>query len=306
MAIRTRAQLYEERKVKLEAGGGKSCASRARCRNSSATRKVADEIAGAFRILAGANFPSLEVSGGYYDFFPSMNRLIAFANLPTSRARCSPRRSDDGDLPRRPAHHGALHTATARQIARARFNQILLDTVRHRRPRHRRVVCDATGPTPAGVGLLTNAGHNAPPRSSWRRTARFRVIEVEPADPCSESCATRCRIVLAGGTRFRTDGRGLTGVCLPPDGAAEKLLRSHCRRCQSGEERFVRSVRANLGLMPYRLCTALYAASVRAFYRGGGAATSTTRPASRFGASTETAPASAVESGGITGSALQC
>ena len=31
-----------------------------------------------------------------------------------------------------------------------------------------------------------------------------------------------------------------------------------------GEERFIQSVRANLALMPYRLCTALYA-SVRGF-----------------------------------------
>ena len=69
-----RAQLYEERKVKLEIEEELRIARTVQ--EFFSPRKSL--ISGSFRV-AGANFPSLEVSGDYYDFFPSMNRLIAFA-----------------------------------------------------------------------------------------------------------------------------------------------------------------------------------------------------------------------------------
>ena len=58
--------------------------------------------------------------------------------------------------------------------------------------------------------------------------------------------------------RFRLNDEVL--VCYT-DGATEA---PNAAEEEYGEARFIESVRANLGLMPYRLCTALYA-SVRAF-----------------------------------------
>jgi serine phosphatase RsbU (regulator of sigma subunit) len=234
-----RAQLFEERKIKLEIEEELRIARTVQ--EFFSPRKSL--VAGSFR-LAGANFPSLQVSGDYYDFFPSMNRLIAFAiadvagkGVPASLLMASFRAL---------LRTMAPYTATARQIA-VRANQILIDTVR---PGD--FVTAFIGVLDADTGEVSycNAGHNAPlvvaPDGSYRPLGVGGPVLGIIRDAHYEE------------GRFRLTDEVL--VCYT-DGATEA---QNANEEEYGEERFIQSVRANLSLMPYRLCTALYA-SVRAF-----------------------------------------
>jgi sigma-B regulation protein RsbU (phosphoserine phosphatase) len=234
-----RAYLFEERKVKLALEEELRIARTVQ--EFFTPRKSL--ISGAFRI-AGANYPSLEVSGDYYDFFPSMNRLIAFAiadvagkGVPASLIMAGFRAT---------LRTVAPYMTSARQIV-LRANQILLETVR---PQD--FVTAFIGVLDPDTGELSycNAGHNAPilmsPDGSYRRL---------------ESGGTVLGVLADGDW---TEGRlRITDdvlVCYT-DGATEA---QNTAEEEYGEERFIESVRTNLGLKPYRLCTALYA-SVRTF-----------------------------------------
>ncbi len=234
-----RAQLYEERRVKLEIEEELRIARTVQ--EFFSPRKSL--VTGSFR-MAGANFPSLEVSGDYYDFFPSMNRLIAFAiadvagkGVPASLLMASFRAI---------LRTVAPYTATARQIA-VRANQILLDTVR---PGDFVTAFIGVLDPDTGEVSYCNAGHNAPIVMAPNGT--YRSLEVGgPVLGILKDAQW-----LEG--RFRLSDEVL--VCYT-DGATEARDASEE---EYGEERFIQSVRANLALMPYRLCTALYA-SVRAY-----------------------------------------
>lgn len=234
-----RAQLYEERKVKLEIEEELRIARTVQ--EFFSPRKSL--VSGAFR-MAGANFPSLEVSGDYYDFFPSMNRLIAFAiadvagkGVPASLLMASFRAI---------LRTMAPYTATARQIA-VRANQILLDTVR---PGDFVTAFIGVLDPDTGEVSYCNAGHNAP--IVMAPDGSYRLLEV--GGPVLG--ILRDAQWLEG--RFRLTDDVL--VCYT-DGATEAR---NAAEEEYGEERFIQSVRANLALMPYRLCTALYA-GVRGF-----------------------------------------
>ncbi len=234
-----RAQLYEERKVKLEIEEELRIARTVQ--EFFSPRKSL--VTGSFR-MAGANFPSLEVSGDYYDFFPSMNRLIAFAiadvagkGVPASLLMATFRAT---------LRTVAPYTATARQIA-VRANQILLETVR---PGDFVTAFIGVLDPDTGEVSYCNAGHNAPivmaPDGSYRLLeVGGPVLGILKDTQWSEG-------------RFRLTDEVL--VCYT-DGATEAR---NAAEEEYGEERFIESVRANLSLMPYRLCTALYA-SVRAY-----------------------------------------
>ena len=234
-----RAQLYQERKVKLEIEEELRIARTVQ--EFFSPRKSL--VSGSFR-MAGANFPSLEVSGDYYDFFPSMNRLIAFAiadvagkGVPASLLMASFRAI---------LRTMAPYTATARQIA-VRANQILLETVR---PGDFVTAFIGVLDPDTGEVSYCNAGHNAP--VVMAPDGSHRLLEV--GGPVLG--------ILKDGQwsegRFRLTDEVL--VCYT-DGATEA---QNAAEEEYGEERFMQSVRTHLDLMPYRLCTALYT-SVRAF-----------------------------------------
>ncbi len=234
-----RAQLYEERRVKLEMEEELRIARTVQ--EFFIPRKSL--ISGSFR-LAGANFPSLEVSGDSYDFFPSMNRLIAFAiadvagkGVPASLLMASFRAV---------LRTVAPYTATARQIA-IRANQILIDTVR---PGDFVTAFIGVLDPDTGEVSYCNAGHNAP--IVMKPDGSYRTLEV------GGPVLGILRDVPFAEGRFRMTDEVL--VCYT-DGATEA---QNAAEEWYGEERFIQSVRANLSLMPYRLCTALYA-SLRAF-----------------------------------------
>ncbi len=234
-----RAYLIEERKVKLELEEELRIA---RTVQEFFTPKKS-LISGAFRI-AGANYPSFEVSGDYYDFFPSMNRLVAFAiadvagkGVPASLIMAGFRAT---------LRTVAPYMTSARQIV-LRANQILLETVR---PQD--FVTAFIGVLDPDSGELSycNAGHNSPilmsPDGSFRRLeSGGTVLGILPDGEWTEG-------------RLRITDEVL--VCYT-DGATEA---QNAAEEEYGEERFIESVRANLDLKPYRLCTALYA-SARAF-----------------------------------------
>ncbi len=234
-----RAQLYEERKIKLEMEEELRIARTVQ--EFFIPRKSL--VSGSFR-LAGANFPSLEVSGDYYDFFPSMNRLIAFAiadvagkGVPASLLMASFRAI---------LRTMAPYTATARQIA-VRANQILLDTVR---PGDFVTAFIGVLDPDSGEVSYCNAGHNAP--IVMAPDGSHRLLEV------GGPVLGIIRDAQWSEGRFRLTDEVL--VCYT-DGATEAR---NAADEEYGEVRFVESVRDNLGLMPYRLCTALYA-GVRGF-----------------------------------------
>ena len=234
-----RAYLIEERKVKLELEEELRIA---RTVQEFFTPKKS-LISGAFRI-AGANYPSFEVSGDYYDFFPSMNRLVAFAiadvagkGVPASLIMAGFRAT---------LRTVAPYMTSARQIV-LRANQILLETVR---PQD--FVTAFIGVLDPDTGELSycNAGHNSPilmsPDGTFRRLeSGGTVLGILPDGEWAEG-------------RLRITDEVL--VCYT-DGATEA---QNAAEEEYGEARFIESVRANLDLKPYRLCTALYA-SARAF-----------------------------------------
>lgn len=234
-----RAHLFQERQVKLEIE--KELRIARTIQEFFSPRKTM--TSGAFRI-AGANYPSLEVSGDYYDFFPGMNRLVAFAiadvagkGVPASLIMASVRSI---------LRTVAPYTATARQIV-VRANQILVETVR---PQD--FVTAFIGVLNPDTGEVTycNAGHNAPilmaPDGSYRPLeSGGTVLGVLRDADWSEGRFVLKDEVLVCYTDGATEARNV---------ADEEF----------GEERFIQSVRANLHLMPYRMSTALYA-SVREF-----------------------------------------
>jgi serine phosphatase RsbU (regulator of sigma subunit) len=228
-----RAYLYKERQVKLEIEEELRIARTVQ--EFFSPKKTM--TTGSFRI-AGANFPSLEVSGDYYDFFPSMNRLVAFAiadvagkGVPASLIMASFRAI---------LRTVAPYTATARQIV-IRANQILLDTVR---PQD--FVTAFIGVINPDTGEVTycNAGHNPPvliaPDGSYRELGSGGPIlgVMRNAD--------------WGEGRFVLKDEVL--VCYT-DGATEAR---NAADEEFGEQRFIQSVQDNLDLMPYRMCTALH------------------------------------------------
>jgi sigma-B regulation protein RsbU (phosphoserine phosphatase) len=237
-----RAQLFEERKKKLEMEEELRLA-----------RTVQDFFAPKkslvttnFRI-AGANFPSLEVSGDYYDFFPAMNRLVAFAiadvagkGVPASLIMASFRATFRTVAP---------FTASARQMV-LRLNQILLDTVR---PQD--FVTTFVGVLNPDTGELSycNAGHNAP--LIIASNGDFRRLEV--GGPVLGIMSDTEMEWHEGRMRLASDE---ILVCYT-DGATEA---TNAAGDEYGEARFIDAVRENMSLTPYRLCTALYA-NMRAF-----------------------------------------
>jgi len=236
-----RAQLFEERKVKLEIEEELRLA-----RTVQEFFSPKKSLVSANYRIAGANFPSLEVSGDYYDFFPAMNRLVAFAiadvagkGVPASLIMASFRATFRTVAP---------FTASARQMA-LRLNQILLDTVR---PQD--FVTTFIGILNPDTGELSycNAGHNHPLVVS--SNGDFRRLEV--GGPVlgilkdAEAEWQEGRMRLAGDEVL---------VCYT-DGATEATNGTE----EYGEARFIEAVRANMALTPYKLCTALYA-DMRAF-----------------------------------------
>lgn len=235
-----RAQLFEERKVKL--------AMQEELRLARTVQEFFSPkkslVTGNFRI-AGANFPSLEVSGDYYDFFPAMNRLVAFCiadvagkGVPASLIMASFRAT---------LRTVAPFSASARQMV-LRLNQILLDTVR---PQD--FVTTFVGILNPDTGELSycNAGHNPPIIVS----ADGSVRRLEVGGPV---------LGILSDTEWHEGRMRLQSeevlVCYT-DGATEATAGVED---YYGEERLIEAVKENMSLTPYRLCTALYA-SMRAF-----------------------------------------
>ena len=236
-----RAQLFEERKVKLEIEEELRLA---RIVQEFFSPKKSLVTAG-FRI-AGANFPSLEVSGDYYDFFPAMNRMVAFAiadvagkGVPASLIMASFRATFRTVAP---------FSASARQMV-LRLNQILLDTVR---PQD--FVTTFVGVLNPDTGELSycNAGHNPP--IIVASDGSFRRLEV--GGPVL-GILTQDEVEWQEG-RMRLSSDEVL-VCYT-DGATEATNGTD----EYGEDRFINAVRENMALTPYKLCTALYA-NMRAF-----------------------------------------
>ncbi len=233
-----RAYLFRERQVKLEIE--KELQTARTIQEFFSPRKTM--TTGSFRI-AGANYPSLEVSGDYYDFFPGMNRLVVFAiadvagkGVPASLIMASFRSI---------LRTVAPYTATARQIV-IRANGILLDTVR---PQDFVTAFIGVLDPDTGEVSYCNAGHNPPvlmaPDGSYRELGSGGpVLGVMPDMDWSEGRFVLKDEVLVCYTDGATEGRN----------AADE---------EYGEDRFIESLRANHQLMPYRLCTALYAAERR-------------------------------------------
>ncbi|HET6348399.1 MAG TPA: SpoIIE family protein phosphatase [Candidatus Krumholzibacteria bacterium] len=236
-----RAHLFEERKVKLEIEEELRLARTVQEFFSPKKSLVTAN----FRI-AGANFPSLEVSGDYYDFFPAMNRLVAFAiadvagkGVPASLIMASFRSTFRTVAP---------FTASARQMV-LRLNQILMDTVR---PQD--FVTTFVGVLNPDTGELSycNAGHNPP--IVLAADGSFRRLEVGgPVLGILKDTEVEWH---EGRMRLHSDE---ALVCYT-DGATEATNGEE----EYGEARFIEAVRANVSLTPYRLCTALYA-NMRAF-----------------------------------------
>jgi sigma-B regulation protein RsbU (phosphoserine phosphatase) len=237
-----RAHLFEERKVKLEMEEELRLA-----------RTVQDFfspkkslLTGHYRI-AGANYPSLEVSGDYYDFFPAMDRLVAFSiadvagkGVPASLIMASFRATFRTVAP---------FTASARQMV-LRLNQILLDTVR---PQD--FVTTFVGVLNPDTGELSycNAGHNAPVLVSADGTLR----RLEVGGPVLGILKDSEVEWMEGRLRLQHDE---VLVCFT-DGATEAF---NAAGEEYGEPRLFDAVRANMATTPYKLCTALYA-SMRDF-----------------------------------------
>ena len=201
---------------------------------------------GPFRI-AGANYPSLEVSGDYYDFFPLRGNLLAFAiadvagkGVPASLIMSSFRAS---------LHTAASYLTTARQIT-VTANRILLETVR---PQD--FVTAFIGVLNSATGEVSycNAGHNPP--LLMRPDGKFRMLEsggpvlgVFPEMPLQEG-------------RFRLQDEVL--LCYT-DGATEAR---NARDQEYGEKRLARALARVRQESPSAICRAMYA-GVRDFYSG--------------------------------------
>jgi serine phosphatase RsbU (regulator of sigma subunit) len=160
-----RAELYEERRKKVELQRELKVA---RTVQEFFTPRKAKSI-GNFRI-AGANFPSLTMSGDYYDFFPLKAPYFAFAiadvagkGVPASLIMSSFRAI---------LHTVAPYHNSARQIA-MRANEILLETARP----HDFVTAfiGVLNPTTGEIAYC-NAGHNPPLLID--KDGKYRFLEV--------------------------------------------------------------------------------------------------------------------------------
>lgn len=198
---------------------------------------------GKYRV-AGANFPSLEVSGDYYDFFPVKAGLTAFAiadvagkGVPASLIMSGLRAT---------LHTVAPYTTSARQIA-VRANEILGETVR---PEDFVTAFFGVIDPANGAVSYCNCGHNPPillaPDGGYRLLETGGpVLGVFEEPPLQEG-------------RFRLGDDVL--VCYT-DGATE--IRNGDDE-EYGDARLIASVRGNAHLTPYRLGRALFA-DLRAF-----------------------------------------
>ncbi|MGD8413607.1 MAG: SpoIIE family protein phosphatase [Candidatus Latescibacterota bacterium] len=229
-----RAQLYEERREKHEIE-----------KELRVARTVQDffspkrsRAAGPFR-FAGVNYPSLEVSGDYYDFFPVKNSRMAFAiadvagkGVPASLIMSGIRAA---------VHTMAPYTATSYQITK-RANKILMETVR---PQD--FVTAFIGVLDPSTGEITycNAGHNPPvlmsPDGSYRLLeSGGPVLGVFEDYPLVEG-------------RLRLTNETL--LCYT-DGATESQNDSEE---EYGEERLIATLKGAIDLPPSRLCRTMFA-----------------------------------------------
>jgi sigma-B regulation protein RsbU (phosphoserine phosphatase) len=239
-----RAQLLEERHEKQEIE-----------KELRVARTVQDffspkrwRAAGPFRI-AGVNYPSLEVSGDYYDFFPVKDSRLAFAvadvagkGVPASIIMSSFRAS---------LHTAAPYVTTALQLA-LRANDILLETVR---PQD--FVTAFIGVLDPSTGEVTycNAGHNPPILMSPDGSHRL----LESGGPV---LGVLERIPMAEG-RFRLKDETL--LCYT-DGDTEARNKAGE---EYGETRLLAAFRGAIDLPPSPLCRALFA-DLREFFGEAG------------------------------------
>ncbi len=146
-----RAELYEEQRKKLELQKELRVARTVQeFFTPRKSRKFGDFT------IAGTNFPSLTVSGDYYDFFPIKEPFIAFVvadvagkGVPASLIMSSFRAS---------LHTAAPYHTSARQIA-LKANEILLETVR---PQDFVTAFIAVLDPSTGETTYCRAGHNPP------------------------------------------------------------------------------------------------------------------------------------------------
>ncbi len=198
---------------------------------------------GPFRI-AGVNYPSLEVSGDYYDVFPVRGGQMAFAiadvagkGVPAAIIMASVRAT---------LHTVAPYLTSARQIA-LRANRILRETVR---PQD--FVTAFIGVIDPETGELTycNAGHN-PPFLLDREGGVRRLESGGPVLGVFEDPP-----MIEGRLRLRDE----VLVCYT-DGALDARREDDT---EFGEERFLEALRRHAALPPQRLGRALYR-DIRAF-----------------------------------------
>jgi len=228
-----RAHLYEERREKQEIEKELRVA---RTVQTFFSPKRA-QASGPFRI-SGVNFPSLEVSGDYYDFFPVKDSLLAFAiadvagkGVPASLIMSGFRAS---------LHTAAPYLTSARQIA-LRANEILLETVR---PQD--FVTAFIGVLDPSSGEVTycNAGHNPP--ILMNADGSYRLLE------------TGGPILGVFGDIPMVEGRFClrdeTLLCYT-DGGTEA---TNSADEQYGEGRLIEAFRGAVDLPPSRLCRTLF------------------------------------------------
>lgn len=228
-----RAQLYEEQRIKREIEEELRVA---RTVQDFFTPRRSLSVGG-FRVC-GVNFPSLEVSGDYYDYFPVRGGLIAFAiadvagkGVPASIIMSSFRAS---------LHTVAHDLTSARQIT-VRANRILLETVR---PQDFVTAFIGVLNPRSGEVTYCNAGHNPPvlmgPAGEYRLLeSGGPILGVFEKPPLDEG-----RFLL----------RDEVLLCYT-DGATEAR---NDRDEEFGEDRLVESLRSHLDLSPYRLGHALH------------------------------------------------
>jgi sigma-B regulation protein RsbU (phosphoserine phosphatase) len=201
--------------------------------------------------IAGANYPSLEVSGDYYDFFPVREGRLAFAVADVAGKGVPAALIMSGF--RATLHTAAPYVATARQLA-LRANEILLETVR---PQDFVTAFIAVVNPTTGEVTYCNAGHNA--AILMKPDGSFRTLE--SGGPVLGLAAD---IPLVEGRFVLRDET----LLLFTDGATEA-------RNQSGEyygdARLVAALRRSVQFPPSPLCHALYG-DVKAFFGEAGQA----------------------------------
>lgn len=228
-----RAELYEERRKKLEMQKELKVA---RTIQEFFTPRKSKSI-GNFSI-AGANFPSLTVSGDYYDFFPLKAPYFAFAiadvagkGVPASIIMSSFRAT---------LHTVAPYHISARQIA-TRANEILLETAR---PHD--FVTAFIGILNPLTGEITycNAGHNPPVLVDPEGNHRFLEVGGPVLGIFKNLRLEEGRLVIKEEALVcYTDGA--TDAC----NAADE---------EFGEKKLIDSIRGYRMLTPREICRAVY------------------------------------------------